>query len=237
MRSVFDEEDLEPVRPRRDTELTLGSGMLLAIFFGLVLLCGLCFGLGYAMGHRGASTSVASAPGAGASQPFAGNSVAKPSAAAQQQAAQSDAGIPPTATNASQASALPPGAAPGASPQTAFTVSNPIQSAAATQPQVHSALTPSTAIAPSAQTAASGAVRPALGSAGSFMVQIAAVSNQEDADVLTTALRKRGYTVAEQREPIDNLIHVRIGPFATAAEANNWKTRLLNDGYNAIVQQ
>ena len=84
---------------------------------------------------------------------------------------------------------------------------------------------------------ANGAVRPALQPAGSFMVQIAAVSNQEDADVLTNALRKRGYAVSEKREPVDNLIHVRIGPFATPAEANSWKNRLLNDGYNAIVQQ
>jgi DedD protein len=82
-----------------------------------------------------------------------------------------------------------------------------------------------------------GGVRPALGSSGTFMVQIAAVSNQEDADVLTGALRKRGYTVTEKREPLDSLIHVRIGPFFTAAEANNWKNRLLNDGYNAVVQQ
>lgn len=72
---------------------------------------------------------------------------------------------------------------------------------------------------------------------GTFMVQIAAVSNQEDADVLSNALRKRGYTVTAKRDPADDLIHVRIGPFATAAEANSWKNRLLNDGYNAIVQQ
>ena len=53
MRGVFDDRQLEPAPARRDTELTLGSGTLLAIFFGLVLLCGLCFGLGYAVGHRG----------------------------------------------------------------------------------------------------------------------------------------------------------------------------------------
>jgi DedD protein len=69
------------------------------------------------------------------------------------------------------------------------------------------------------------------------MVQIAAVANVEDARVLADALRKRGYAVTARREPADNLIHVRIGPFATPAEANSWKMRLLNDGYNAIVQQ
>ena len=54
MRGAFDDREMEPARPRRDTELTLSSMTLLGIFFGLVLLCGLCFGLGYSMGRRGA---------------------------------------------------------------------------------------------------------------------------------------------------------------------------------------
>ena len=67
MRGVFDEEEREPGKLRRDTELTLGSGMLLGIFFGLVLLCGLCFGLGYSVGHRSSPEPVAAAqPAAGA---------------------------------------------------------------------------------------------------------------------------------------------------------------------------
>ena len=69
-----------------------------------------------------------------------------------------------------------------------------------------------------------------------FMVQVAAVSHQDDADVLVGALRKRGYAVTTQRAPSDRLIHVRIGPFATHDEASRMCTRLLSDGYNAIVQ-
>jgi cell division septation protein DedD len=235
MRGVFDEGELEPVNARRDTELTLGSGTLLAIFFGLVLLCGICFGLGYAMGHRGAESTVASTSGANAQQPLAASSASKPSAAAQQASTPvADSG---TTIDTSQPQALPIGTVPVAASQTAPAYSNSSQPAGGGQSQVHPALTPGTAVAPALQSAPNGAVHPALGSSGSFMVQIAAVSNQEDADVLATALRRRGYAVTEQHEPIDNLIHVRIGPFATAAEANNWKTRLLNDGYNAIVQQ
>jgi cell division septation protein DedD len=69
------------------------------------------------------------------------------------------------------------------------------------------------------------------------MVQIAAVGQVEDADVLTSALRRRGYAVVSRREPLDGLIHVRIGPFKTSEEAEKWRQKLLNDGYNAIVQQ
>jgi cell division septation protein DedD len=68
------------------------------------------------------------------------------------------------------------------------------------------------------------------------MVQIAAVAQQEDAEVLMGALRKRGYEVVSGREAGDGLVHVRIGPFTTKDEAETWRQKLLNDGYNAIVQ-
>jgi cell division septation protein DedD len=68
------------------------------------------------------------------------------------------------------------------------------------------------------------------------MVQIAAVSHQEDAEVLVSALRKRGYTVTARRQPSDSLIHVQIGPFTNRNDANAMRLKLLNDGYNAIVQ-
>ena len=35
----------------QDTEITLGAGKMLALFFGLVALCGLFFGLGFSLGR------------------------------------------------------------------------------------------------------------------------------------------------------------------------------------------
>jgi cell division septation protein DedD len=213
MRGVFDEQQLDPVQARRDTELTLGSGTLLAAFFGLVLLCGLCFGLGYAVGHRSAENSVQESTSAIPALPVAG-SIAKPSAHTQAPAAPA-----PDASGSDQ-----PVAPAGASNE----------AVAETQPATNPP--PAAQGAPSAQPAAGANVRPAVASAVQFMVQIAAVSNPEDAQVLTAALRKRGYLVTVRRDPADNLIHVRIGPFASQAEANSWSMKLLNDGYNAIVQ-
>ena len=69
------------------------------------------------------------------------------------------------------------------------------------------------------------------------MVQIAAVSQKADADVLVGALLRRGYAVSARREPLDGLIHVKIGPFKTPSEAEGWRQKLLNDGYNAEIQQ
>jgi DedD protein len=238
MKGAFDDEELEPVKSRRDTEVTLGSGALLTLFLGLALLCVICFGLGYAVGRHGSSTASAAALPT-PSQPIAANStIAKPSATAQPDQSQSaDAEDSGQAANGA-ASGANSAANPGANAQ--------VVPAAATangepgQPSVHPAL-PSTPAAPSAQ-APQPTVQPAVtqappASAGSLMVQIAAVSNPEDAQVLADALRKHGYAVTARRDPTDNLIHVRIGPFATLAEANSWKMKLLNDGYNAIVQQ
>ena len=69
------------------------------------------------------------------------------------------------------------------------------------------------------------------------MVQIAAVAHSDDAQVLETALHKRGYPVVASRDPGDGLIHVRIGPFSSQDEAIRWRDKLLGDGYNAQVQQ
>jgi DedD protein len=68
------------------------------------------------------------------------------------------------------------------------------------------------------------------------MVQIAAVSRQEDAEVLVAALKKRGYNVVVRNEPKDDLLHVQIGPFATRDEARATRAKLLADGYNAILK-
>jgi hypothetical protein len=51
-----------------------------------------------------------------------------------------------------------------------------------------------------------------------------------------SALKKRSYAVVARRDPIDGLIHVRIGPFRVRVEADAWRQKLLKDGYNAIVQ-
>jgi DedD protein len=72
---------------------------------------------------------------------------------------------------------------------------------------------------------------------GSSVVQVAAMSHQEDADVVATDLKRRGYTVVIRHEPQDKLFHVQIGSFANKKEADSMRQRLQGDGYNnAIVK-
>jgi serine/threonine-protein kinase len=89
-----------------------------------------------------------------------------------------------------------------------------------------------------APSSASVQPEPAHGAAhtGTLMVQIASVSHQEDADVLVDTLRKRGYAATVSHDAADNLFHVRIGPFKNLNSANAIRRKLINDGYNAIVQ-
>jgi DedD protein len=231
MRGVFDEREFQRAETGHETELTLGSTTLLLIIFGLVLVCGLCFGMGYATGHRATPDSAEMLPAAGATQAGtpAEGAQAKPSAVPQTIATQpagSTDSQEPADSNATDADATNP-AAPAA------------DGSSSEAPQVKPAFG-SAPVQAQATLPAASAVAPALSSAavpaGSLMVQIAAVSRQEDANVLMSALRKHGYAVAAQREPLDGQIHVRIGPFTTRDEAEKWRLKLLNDGYNAVVQ-
>jgi cell division septation protein DedD len=230
MRGVFDDDEVEEAKPRRDTELTLGVGSLVLLFMGLVLVCGLCFGLGYSVGrHHGAAPDAAAGllPAAGAQSPVQANgSLAKPSATAQAVVA------PPVGSAAPQSDAAQPGGA--GPPQSTPPLQTSGQAeAASAQTLVRPALPIQ---ANQVQVASASSAAPALPIAAQLMVQIAAVSHQEDADVLVAALRKHGYAVSARREPADNLIHVRIGPFNNRDEANRWRIKLLDDGYNAMIQ-
>lgn len=249
MRSVFDEEEdiAEPaVEPEQgqDRELTISSTTLLAIFFGLVLVCAFFFALGYSLGRRSAPPSIATDTTAAASTSHPNDAVAKPSAGetgatttpatsdAQPAdgAADSDGSATPQPETASQPEVKPattpaPGT-PVPQPKPAI-VTRTVQPAQAT-PTVKPAL-PETAPQP--------VVQPVAATAGSgIMVQIAAVSNPADAKVLMDALKKHGFNAVPRHEPNDSLIHVQVGPFANRADAVAMRQKLLSNGYNAILK-
>jgi DedD protein len=238
MGQYFDEDELEAEERKPDTEITLGRGALVAIPLGILLLCGICFGLGFAMGGHGAPAASKSAQtGASDQQPLqASGAIPKPAATEQAPlpaAAPANPGTPAAPAAGENPAAVEPGSSPVAQ-------ANPPASMPANpnpaQPQVRQALPGyGTAGGPTAPNANVRAAFPTP--ALQIMVQVAAVKNAEDAGVLVTALRRRGYPVSEQREAGDGLIHVRVGPFASRDEASRWQTRLLNDGYNAIMQQ
>jgi DedD protein len=197
----------------RDTEITLSTGKLLGIFFALAIVCGVFFTMGYLLGKStsagGRTEIVATVPsGSAAGKPNAGNKAAE------------------TTTQV---------CLPGSPNCGSATTTTDNGSTGKTTDQ-------QTAAQPSGNKASDqSASQPAgtdvkNGANSSFMVQVAAVSKQEDAEILVTALRKKQYPVFIANSAGDPLFHVQVGPFSEKKDAEAMRTRLSGDGYNAIVK-
>jgi DedD protein len=250
MKTLFDtdEEEIEG----KASEITLSTASLLGIFFGLVLVCGVFFGFGYSIG-RGTGTAAQARP---VPNPTAGSTGEAEEAASNPPAPVPTPQQPTPQQNHSQANAKAAPAPVGSQPQADETpreeptgAENAAEPPASTRSDVAGApvkpvdparATPSK---PSAQkatvlVAATGAlsVSAAPGS-GQPMVQIAAVARPEDANVLVSALRQRGYGAVVRNDPQDKLLHVQVGPFSDRTQATAIKEKLLSDGYNAIIKQ
>jgi len=129
---------------------------------------------------------------------------------------------------ASEPAALSGAAKPGASRAEAL----PVETAA---PPVETMPAPTTAATePKTTKAPELAVNPAKG----IMVQVAAVTRAEDADILASALRKKKYPVfVVPPAGGDKFYRVQVGPFAALKDADAMKAKLASDGYNAIVKK
>ena len=216
--SETEDEEVEEQRAShgRDREITLGTTMILLIFFALAVYSAAVFGFGYSLGskHSGGA-SIAAAP------PGITYNTFKPSPG-------STAGAPGAKAPVVDTTPVP---------------TTPIPAVVKTVP-----LPEKTAEASGAEdNVAKGGVKPAPsasaaafptppGTAGPTMVvQVAAVSHQEDADLIATTLERRGYTVTVRSEP-DKLLHVQVGPFTNRKDAEAMRQKLLNDGFNAYIK-
>jgi DedD protein len=210
MRSLLDVEEEEETKA---AEITLSTTSLLGIFFGLVLVCGVFFGFGYSMGrgtgHNAHADGLTNVPTITDDTP----APQPPATAAVVEPDPQPAPavvIAPHKDTTEEADASPAPALPLHTPRPS--AGKPME----TQPV---------------------AVEPPPNPSAQPMVQIAAVARREDADVLVSALRQRGYGVVVRNEPHDNLLHVQVGPFADRNQASAMKQKLLSDGYNAIIKQ
>ena len=195
-----------------DTEITLSTGKLLGIFFGLVLLCSLFFTMGYLLGRNSGSASKADATDV-ASEPAVPATSAKPSAVNKNSDAAPLANTAPV---------------PYSQPSQPVATNPPAVASNSAQPALVPASSSGTGV-PDASTAGA--------SPATYMVQVAAVSKREDADLLVSALQKKQYPAFVGTAPGDTLFHVKVGPFTDPREAEAMRIRLANDGYNAIVKK
>jgi len=190
-----------------DTEITLGTGRLLGLFFGLVIVCALFFGLGFSMGRNSVKSTLTMEESPTSSMPAQANAGQKISPGTPQRPAPAPDGAASNPTDSS---------APGAAPMVTSSTSAAAGSNSAPELGKGTSITP----AP-----------------GAFTVQVAAVSKQEDADALLSALRRKSYPVFIASNNNDKLFHVQIGPFNDIKDAEAMKTKLTGDGYNPIVKR
>jgi DedD protein len=195
----------------QDTEITLGTGRMLALFFALVVICAGFFAIGFSLGRKATGVGSGNVLAAQAGNP---SSVVRPSPgknnpqptpssgdfsfykAVEQKKA--DTKLTPVDSQA------PPPAATSSDPPKADE-----NSAAATPP-------PSNA----------------------YYVQVAAVTRQEDADSLVEALKKKQYPAFSANNPaVDKYFRVQVGPYADIKDAEIMRGRLIADGYNPILKK
>lgn len=201
-----DDDDVE----RTDRELTLSTGTILGIFLGLALLCGLFFGFGYKMGSHKAGQQAQTTSVDNSPAPAATFNSFKPPAG-------SPAGDG-AAAGGSNASDSGPTHTPSE------------RSSAASRHAAEAAHERTAAVAAPVDAVAAPA------GAGGIVVQVAAVSHQQDAELLVNALRAKGYPVSAHTEPQDKFFHIQVGPFTSRKDADVAKQRLLADGYQPIVK-
>jgi DedD protein len=191
-----------------DTEITLGTGKMLALFFGLVALCAVFFAMGFSLGR----TSEVKPSAAEASPPAVTTaSNVRPSA------------VKPTAPAADMTFYKAVSDKNADSQLTAKNEAAPATDAAAAPPP------PATTTPP-----ADPAVAPPI---NGYYVQVAAVSKQEDADSLVDALKKKQYPAFSANTQPDKLFHVQVGPYADIKDAEAMRGKLVSDGYNPILKK
>jgi len=213
---------------QQDTEITLGTGRMLAIFFTFVLICAFFFSIGFSLGRR---TTIAGSGSLGIAHAGTPATIVRPSAA-KNDAPQST----PQANDFSFYKAVGEKNADAAlATQDSKTPATAPTTSAATTPTSTTATPTPSAEAPSK--AATDAATAAPSSAG-YYVQVAAVSRQEDAESLVEALKKKQYPAFSANNPTaDKFYHVQVGPYPELKDAEAMRARLIGDGYNPIVKK
>jgi len=191
-----------------DTEITLGTGKMLALFFGLVALCAVFFSMGFSLGRTSGLK-----PSAAEIAPATVSTTAnvRPSA------------VKPT-TTAADMTFYKAVSDKNADSQLTAKNEDPSAPAAGT-----AATPPANTTSPADPTVAP----PVTG----YFVQVAAVSKQEDADSLVDALKKKQYPAFSANVQPDKFFHVQVGPYADIKDAEAMRGKLVGDGYNPILKK
>ncbi|HWP84159.1 MAG TPA: SPOR domain-containing protein [Terriglobia bacterium] len=207
-----------PGKQGQQAELVLEHRQVVALFFGLALVCGVFFALGYVVG-RNTLPPIAAQEQAVESQPAASE---KPSAM-------------PAPTYAPRTAVASAPAAAGSASSTELGFYDSVQ-----QEQPQGILTPGAAPAGSAGEPAAPESRPAIAVVpppAGIVVQVSALTRQEDAESLVSLLQEKNLPVLVTTGENDPLFHVVVGPYKSEAEAQKIKQLLEQDGFRPFLRR
>ncbi|HZQ25486.1 MAG TPA: SPOR domain-containing protein [Terriglobales bacterium] len=190
-----------------DTEITLGTGKMLVLFFGLVVVCAAFFGVGFSLGRNSAKPMLTTQ--VGTVQP-ANATIAHPADKPASGTTSPDMSF----YKAVQASDAPAELKPEekATPETA----TPPPS----KPVIQEVSAPTT---------------PVLN--GYSVQVAAVSKQEDAEALVGALKKKQYQAFIANSSGNDKLFHVQVGPFAEVKDAESIRVKLISDGYNPILKK
>ena len=207
-----------------DTEITLGTGKLMAVFFGLVVVCAIFFGMGFSLGRTaavraaatepqdGASESTSAAQTRGKGQATTNNTAPELSFYKAVQSKETNSELTPASDEGSTQDSTAKGKSESKAEAKRLAAKLDLELPRPDPPHV----------APKSAT---------------YFVQIAAVSKAEDAEALVAALKHKQYAAFSATNPTDHFYHVQVGPFSDYKDADATRSKLVAAGYSPILKR
>jgi cell division septation protein DedD len=203
-------------------ERTIGSGHLVALFLGIVVLCCVFFILGYEMGRAQTDHGAASVSAAKGASPA-------PAKGSDEQLPQGWSTATPAASNSS--------AKTGPASSTPATGAGKSAGHAAASSASATPAKPSPAAAKPKSGGDAGPYAPPQIPAGAIVLQVAANKNETDALNLAKILQEKGFPAFVLTPSTDAWYRVQVGPFPDAKTADDAKAGLAKEGFKAIVKR
>jgi DedD protein len=202
----YDTQETEVPEP---IETSTGTGKVLGMFFGMVIVCAVFFAFGFTLGRNSTTSEVKAAAPEVASQPASIASVEKPSPVSTSECATTDC-------------------APATTPQQDLTFYDSVKSQ---QPEP-------TLAAPKPVVERRPVTKARTSQPSGYAVQIAALTKAGDADAMVSVLRRKKYPVfLVDTTSTDRYYRVQVGPFSDIKDAEAMRKRLARDGYKPILKK
>ena len=191
----------------QETEITLGIGKLLLLFFGLVALCAVFFALGYNLGRSAAS------PASAESTPAAADTA--------KQTNRSGAASGAKATDLTFYKTV--------EQNDSYPQLSPAQGSATASNGAGDTSAQSTASAPDTTTLPSAN--------SYYVQVAAVSKQEDAEALVEALRRKQYPAFTASGSSADRLFHVQVGPYNDIKEAEIMRAKLINDGYNPILKK